>query len=198
MDALFYPQICKAKNIPETSAKIVSTPQSLLRINVGFIVHQSNGFSRDFPIEIPRFPYMEDLEFENLMGNALVSRTTEGLLMQFKGQAQTKAECVLCLEPFDQPIHLDFIEMYTFPSHADEDTELILPDDLHIDLHPLLGEYLCLEVPISPTCKPDCKGLCPVCGENLNLVTCNHQDEAVDPRLSILKTLLDDESLSNS
>ena len=135
-----------------------------------------------------------DLEFENLVGNALVSRTTEGLLVQFKGHAQTKVDCVLCLEPFHQAIDLDFIEMYTFPSHADQDTELILPDDLHIDLHPLIGEYLCLEIPISPTCKPDCKGLCPVCGENLNLVTCDHHEESVDPRLSVLKTLLNDES----
>lgn len=171
----------------------MSTSQSLLRINVGFIVHQSNGYSRDFPIEIPHLAFM-DLEFENLVGNALVSRTTEGLLVQFKGHAQTKVDCVLCLEPFHQAIDLDFIEMYTFPSHADQDTELILPDDLHIDLHPLIGEYLCLEIPISPTCKPDCKGLCPVCGENLNLVTCDHQEESVDPRLSVLKTLLNDES----
>jgi uncharacterized protein len=172
----------------------VSASQSLLRINVGFIVHQSNGFSRDFPIEIPSFLFSEDLEFENLIGNALVSRTTEGLLVQFRGQAQTKTDCVLCLEPFDQRLKLDFVEMYTFLSHANQDTELILPDDLHIDLHPLIGEYLCLEIPISPVCKPDCKGLCPICGENLNWTACNHQDEIADSRLAILKTLLDDDA----
>jgi uncharacterized protein len=82
--------------------------------------------------------------------------------------------------------------MYTFPSHAVEDTELILPDDFQIDLRPLLREYLTLEIPISPMCKPDCKGLCPICGENRNQTTCNHEVEPDDPRLAVLKTLLDD------
>ena len=103
-------------------------------------------------------------------------------------------ECVYCLESFEQILQLDFVEMYTFPSHAVESTELILPDDLQINLAPLIREYLHLEIPISPVCKPDCKGLCPICGELLSNSTCNHDDEPGDPRLSVLKTLLDDEA----
>ena len=172
----------------------MSTTLSLFRLNVGFIVHQTAGYSREFPFEIDKISTDEDLEFYDLLGVVTVSRTTEGLLLQFKGQAQTKAECGLCLEKFDQPLSLDFIEMFTFPSHADKDTELVLPEDLNIDLFPLIREYLYLDIPINPTCKPDCKGLCPVCGENLNQTTCNHNEEPNDPRLSVLKSLLDDES----
>jgi uncharacterized protein len=126
------------------------------------------------------------------MGTVSVSRTTEGLLVQGKGQAQTEANCVLCLECFRQPLHLDFVEMFAFRSHADEETELILPDDLNLDLFPLIREYLFLDMPISPICQPDCKGLCPICGGNLNFETCEHEDDMGDSRLAILKSLLDD------
>lgn len=50
-----------------------------------------------------------------------------------------------------------------------------IPEDGNIDFGPILREYLLLEMPIKPLCKPDCKGLCTVCGENLNLTTCEHQ-----------------------
>jgi uncharacterized protein len=170
------------------------TNPSLFRINVGFIVNQSIGYNRNFSIEIPELYYLDDLAVQNLEGNIVISRTTEGLLVQVKGQAQTELECVYCLDRFEQNLQLDFVEMYTFPSHADKDTELILPDDLQINLAPLIREYLFLDIPINPACKPDCKGLCPICGESLSDSACDHDDEAGDPRLSVLKTLLDDEA----
>jgi uncharacterized protein len=50
-----------------------------------------------------------------------------------------------------------------------------------------------LEIPISPICRPDCLGLCPVCGESLNENTHHHEEEFIDPRLEGLKKLLDEE-----
>jgi len=173
--------------------KMLTNP-GLLRINVGFVVNQAIGYSRDFIIEIPDLSFSDDLVIENLVGKIVVSRTTEGLLVQVNGQARTGVDCVYCLESFEQILQLNFVEIYTFPSHAIEDTELILSDDLQIDLAPLLREYLLLDIPINPVCKPDCEGLCPICGEKLNISNCNHSEEPVDPRLSVLKTLLDDDS----
>ncbi|NCP16799.1 DUF177 domain-containing protein, partial [bacterium] len=70
------------------------------------------------------------------------------------------------------------------------DSGLILPEDGYIDLEPLMREYALLEVPISPVCKPDCKGLCPVCGEDLNLVNCGHQAGGSESPFAALKPLL--------
>ena len=50
-------------------------------------------------------------------------------------------------------------------------------EQLLFDLGPVVREYLLLEMPISPQCKADCKGLCDVCGANLNLGTCEHHPE---------------------
>lgn len=175
---------------------MLTTP-SLLRLNIGFIVNQAIGYSRVFSIEIPELSFSDDFTVKNLEASVVVSHTTEGVLVQVKGQAQTGFECVYCLDTCAHTLQLDFVEMYTFPSQAVEDTELILPDDLQIDLQPLFRDYLTLEIPISPVCQPDCKGLCPICGENRNRTVCDHDEEPGDPRLAVLKSLLDDEASSS-
>jgi len=172
----------------------VSDPHSPLRLNVGFIVAQSAGYSRDFAVEIPQLRLPPDLMLSNLAGDVRVSRTPQGLLLQVKVQGSVDLECVRCLEPFSTILHANFTELYAFSRRNVTESGLLVPDDGQIDLGPLLREYLLLEMPISPLCRPECKGLCPICGENLNTTTCNHEDEPTDPRLEVLKKLLQDES----
>jgi uncharacterized protein len=169
----------------------VSDPHSPLRLNVGFIVAQTAGYSRDFPIEIPRVHLPPDLDLSNLEGTVRVTRTPQGLLLQLGIQAQVDLECVRCLTPFPYILHTNFTELYAFSRRFITESGLLVPEDGHIDLTPVLREYLFLELPISPLCRPDCKGLCPICGENLNETTCHHGDDTIDPRLAVLKTLLD-------
>jgi uncharacterized protein len=166
---------------------------SPLRLNVGFVVHQTIGSSRDFQIETDKIHLPPDLDLIDLSGNARVTRTPQGLLVQVKMHANVLSECVRCLNDFQQFLDIDFTELFAFNLRSVTDSGLLLPEDGHIDLTPLVREYMLLEVPISPLCKPDCKGLCPVCGENLNESNCNHDSEGGDPRLSILKSLLDKE-----
>ena len=114
--------------------------------------------------------------------------------MQVQGHTKIDLECGLCLEAFVGALHFEFVELYTFPTHVKDDTELVLPDDFQGDLTPLVREYVQLEVPISAVCREGCQGLCPVCGENLNYTTCDHSDEVADPRLEVLRSLLDDDT----
>ncbi len=167
----------------------LSNPRSPLRLNVGFIVHQNIGYSRDFFFELPGIYLPPDLDLRSLAGSARVTRTPQGLPVQVKMHAELQSECVRCLKPFYQPLEIDFTEMYAFTPRSVTDSNLILPEDGHIDLEPLVREYMLLEIPISPLCSPDCKGLCPVCGENLNEQACDHSDSEVDPRLAVLKSL---------
>lgn len=84
------------------------------------------------------------------------------------------SECVRCLVEFKQPLDVDFSELYAFTPRSVTESGLILPEDAHIDLEPLVREYMLIEIPISPLCREDCKGLCSICGEDLNEVTCEH------------------------
>ena len=77
-------------------------------------------------------------------------------------------------------MHWDFTELYAFKNENVTDSGLMMPEDAHIDLQPLVREYALLEVPINPLCRPDCKGLCIECGENRNEVDCGHRNNPDD------------------
>ena len=169
----------------------MSDQQSPLRLNVGFLINQTIGYSRDFPFELSQIHLHPDLDLSNLVGNVHVTRTPQGLLFQVKMHASADTECARCLTNFDHELNVGFSELYAFNHRSVTDSNLILPEDGKIDLEPLLREYMLLEIPINPLCKPDCKGLCPICGENLNLKTCIHEAMKDDEHLSGLQSLHD-------
>lgn len=72
---------------------------------------------------------------------------------------------------------------------GDEDLDVYAYEGEEIDLEPLLRDQIILSVPFAPLCRPDCKGLCPVCGAELNVTTCSCAKGAVDPRWDALRQL---------
>ncbi|MDF2674142.1 MAG: hypothetical protein K0R09_2410, partial [Clostridiales bacterium] len=58
-----------------------------------------------------------------------------------------------------------------------------------IDLKDMVMDNIILSMPIKFLCSPECRGLCPVCGKNLNKYQCNCNKNNVDPRLAVLKDL---------
>lgn len=56
---------------------------------------------------------------------------------------------------------------------------MVIPEDGNVDFAPLVREYLLLEVPIKLLCRENCRGLCPECGENLNVSLCEHQSQMI-------------------
>ena len=72
-----------------------------------------------------------------------------------------------------------------------EDSEgfIIVPDGM-LDIGSLAKEDVILELPSKLLCSPDCKGLCSICGKNLNEEECGCVDDVTDPRLAVLKDLL--------
>jgi uncharacterized protein len=119
-----------------------------------------------------------------------VTRTPQGLLVQVKMRAAVVTECVRCLEEFEQPLSINFTELYAFSARSVSESGLILPESGMIDLAPLVREYMLLEIPINPLCRPDCKGICPICGETLNENPHEHEEDTIDPRMAKLQELL--------
>jgi len=168
----------------------VTNPRRPFRLNVGFIVHQEVGYKHEFPFEYEQIQILDDLDLRHFEGVATIGRTPQGLIVQAHFSAETTLECVRCLIEFERSLKWKFTELYAFNRKSVTDSGLILPDDAHIDLQPLIREYALLELPINPICKPDCKGLCAVCGEDLNQNDCGHKDIAEDSPFSALKGLL--------
>lgn len=147
--------------------------QNPLRLNIGYLYNKPIGTSREIPIVFEQIE-IDDLEIRHFDSLVRVSRTREGLLLQVRVEAEVKTTCVRCLKEFFLPVQHEFEELYQFQSRHREETDMILPDDGYIDLQPLYREYLILALPIKGLCKPDCRGLCMVCGANLNETSCEH------------------------
>ncbi|MCC6298978.1 MAG: DUF177 domain-containing protein [Anaerolineales bacterium] len=167
----------------------MTNPRKPFRINVGFIVHEEVGYSHEIPFEFDSAK-LEDLEVSNLAGSVHIGRTPQGLIVQGKFSADTTLECARCLKPFTQPLAWEFTELFAFRKDSASETGLMLPDDMQIDLAPMLREYALLEVPINPLHDPDCKGLCIECGQDLNARDCGHSQHSDDSPFSVLKKLL--------
>ena len=166
------------------------SPKKPFRINIGFIAHEEIGRSHDFPFEFDKIVLGDDLELRNFDSIVNIGRTPQGLVLQADFSAETTVMCVRCLQDFDQELDWSFTELYAFDKRSETDSELILPEDGHIDLAEMIREYALLEVPISPICKPDCQGLCAECGQNLNEKDCGHKPIEPDSPFAKLKDLL--------
>jgi uncharacterized protein len=137
--------------------------------------------------------------------------TKDARKVRLVGRLKTTLEtdCGRCLEPFtvavDAPLDLMFLPEEPAvgdpaAKNADDDVELeVRADDVGvtfykgdaIDLAEVMREQFYLAMPMKPLCKPDCQGLCPVCGGNRNRERCACRADWVDPRMEPLKKLLD-------
>ena len=170
----------------------MTNPRRPFRLNVGFIVHQEVGYNHEFLFEYEAVQIADDLDLRHFEGETTIGRTPQGLIVQANFSGETKLECVRCLNEFQHSLDWEMTELFAFSEKSVSESGLLLPEDAHIDLEPLIREYALLEIPINPICKPDCKGLCPVCGEDLNQVDCEHKSIAKDLPFSALKGLLEE------
>lgn len=145
----------------------------------------------------------EDESAEYEFGGATVidlDVTKDGVRVRLQGwlDSMLRLECGRCLERFDFPVHRDLDLFYLPQSHnrgqgereiEDEDLSIGYYRDEVIDLGQVIREQFYLALPMKPLCRPDCRGLCPVCGTNLNQAPCACRRDWVDPRLDALKGL---------
>ena len=167
----------------------MTNPRKPFRINVGFIVHEEIGFTREFTFDVNKVE-IEDLALRNVTGFVHVGRTQQGLVVQGHFSGDTTLQCVRCLNEFSQHLEWEFTELYAFDRKSVSESGLILPESAQIDLAPLLREYALLEIPISPIHDPECKGLCIECGQDLNIIDCGHNQHPDESPFSELKNLL--------
>jgi uncharacterized protein len=173
-------------------------------INVAPLLKQPLGTRVDFDIEeSPIDPRGENaglLEAAIVDIDALVhaTHTNPGAYFEGSADAHVAAQCARCLTPVDTPVHADFAEQYYATVPVEHGVALVEPpldaktigSDFKVDLMPLLREELILVTPVASLCRPDCAGLCPACGEDLNERPHAH-DEVVDTRWSALQELRD-------
>lgn len=166
------------------------TKQHPLRLNVGSLLHQGAGTIQEIEFDLPSVQVGDDLDLSYLRGDIRLTRTSEGLYLEGHLESQFEIECDRCLTQVAKSVLLVPGELLYYPPRPTADSSVNIPETGQLDLRPLVREHFLVEIPLHSLCRPDCKGLCPECGGNLNETTCEHPEADLDPRLAALKSLL--------
>lgn len=143
-------------------------------------------------IEVIRVPEGAPVEID-----LRLEAVMEGVLVTGSADADLEGECVRCLEPIEDTVHVDFQELFVYDdpdsradsgySGDDEDVSR-LADDL-LDLEPVLRDTVVLALPFQPLCREDCPGLCVECGARLADDPDHSHEDPIDPRWATLANL---------
>ena len=108
-----------------------------------------------------------------------------------KGEVTAVIPCDRCLADVQVEIPLDFYKKVSAdPEGADETEELDEAnyiDGYSFDVEQLIYNELLVGWPTKILCSEDCKGICNVCGQNLNEGACDCEDTGLDPRMSVIR-----------
>lgn len=140
-----------------------------------------------------------DVEFASpLAVDLTVARALQTFSFSGGVAALLRSECCRCLAPTTSPVRAEmrfFLQRREASAEeleavAEEtDVDLVDPGAKDVDLAERLRDALVLEVPLRVYCRPDCKGLCAHCGQDLNAGACTCEPESVDPRWAALAQL---------
>ena len=149
-------------------------------------------------VELPEFEVLGDpVRFQDTQVAGEFFCTGDNRI-SLRGEANTvvASRCSRCLEPVQAPLSAGIDALHTRQPDPD-DPDLYGFEGHAVQLEDAVKDALLLELPLQFFCKPDCKGLCPVCGTNLNHGTCTCQEgNVVTGPFSALKNIvLNDEEV---
>ena len=139
----------------------------------------------DLTVGLAQVPPGSDVELD-LRLEAVV----EGVLVSGTVTADVAGECARCLTPVTDRVTVDLTELFAYPGSVTEETSeddevSHLVGDM-LDLEPVVRDGLVLELPLTPLCREDCRGLCAGCGVALDDLPDDHTHDTTDPRWAAL------------
>ncbi len=139
---------------------------------------------------------------EPVIAEVFILPQQDGCLLRGTIRGAVSMPCNRCMEETLVVLNQSFDEFEEYPGTVGTEPEEGEPAGLldecavtweggapFLDLASLLWEEFSLALPVKPLCRPDCRGLCPVCGKNLNEGACGCSRDSGDPRLAALRQL---------
>lgn len=152
------------------------------------------------PGEIEFFdPKLRQTSALEVVGSAELLDQTEQIRLRGRFRVRMEIDCDRCLERASFPLETRFDLFYRPASEntgADEqvidaeESEIGFYDDGGVDLKEVMLEQVMLAMPMQRVCRPECQGICPVCGQNRNLTSCCCEVKPADDRWAALKHLV--------
>ena len=155
---------------------------------------QHKTIEKEIPVEMDSFQY-EAFSYPVLSKEPLSLKIEHvkgrELLITGKGRLSLEIPCDRCLEPVETEVVLDFSKTVDLdvpdgeqPEELDETNYI---DGYELDAEQLLRNEVLIGWPTKILCSNDCKGICNVCGQNLNQGVCSCEDTGLDPRMSVIR-----------
>jgi uncharacterized protein len=147
----------------------------------------------EIAVDGAKFPFPIEVEFTGMLSG-------DEIICQADITAEVELECGRCLEIFNLPMysHVQFVvQQLDAPDdivNEDDDFEIISKSQADLEIGQRVREVVILGMPLKPLCSEDCKGLCPMCGANLNEAPCDCVPDKTDERWDVLKNLFNDQT----
>ena len=156
-----------------------------MRINVAQLLKEPVGSSRSYQID----ESVDTDDINSAKGEVTLIRTNRGLMAKSVITASVTGTCSRCLKAIDYEVNYDF-EEECLPnmsasealSSTDQTDNITIDESQMLDLSEVIRQYTLLTVPAKPLCRPDCAGICPSCGHDLNQGPCQCPSHAYDKR----------------
>jgi uncharacterized protein len=165
-----------------------------MRVDVSELLLEKTGAQVDVEISLGRQRLSEDLDVTSVSGTLHLGRTTGGIWVRGTLAVGIDLQCVRCLAPVERELDIELDERFRLPPIDDADKGEVYPIavDRHVDLEPVLREAVIVATPMRVLCRSECAGLCPTCGKDLNEGPCDCPADDVDPRMAVLRALLEE------
>lgn len=181
----------------------------LLKVPVAGLMKKTftrERFGADLDLGLGESGLFQRSERGGLKVDLWLESSLDGIRVRGTLRGFVSLECTRCLQEYRQEMDIQVDEFYRRPGigavspegrllpremEVPEEDEYLI-DEGTIDLNVLVNDAVILSLPIKHLCSPECRGLCPYCGINLNLETCDCRVEDIDPRLEVLRKLLEE------
>jgi uncharacterized protein len=171
-----------------------------LQFNVAQLLKEPTGASRSYDITTTMADDTEVIYLSPLTGAVRFLQTGQNILVTGRLTVTIEKSCVRCLADFRATVTLELEEEFypvvdvltgaALRASPEEDDPATRIDEHHtLDLSEVIRQAFLLESDTIRYCRPDCRGLCPQCGQDLNLAQCSCREEAIDVRWAGLQAL---------
>ena len=165
--------------------------------NVSGLEQEGIGATREY--EIDGVLQSEERGRETVTGQVGLLRTDRGILVRAKLRLVEPETCSRCLNPLEETLPIEFEEEFKTVvdvrsgqpiGEAPDEDDFVIDESHMLDLTEAIRQYREASAVMQPLCRPDCRGLCPICGQDLNAGDCDCSAAPVDNRWSALAGLL--------
>ena len=154
---------------------------------------KANDSKKDISLE------MEAVKVNNVTSSVIFKDTIklDGKLVNIGGslelyldiKSRYVVECDRCTKSIERELDFSIEEKLTNDENNEDESKIFFSGH-SIEIDEMITGEIISRIPLKHICNEDCKGLCPMCGMDLNKGTCNCESDDIDPRLAGLKDLL--------